>query len=229
MKRLMLLLFMSLSLVAVPALAQNDVFLLGFTGFDYEDSNSDPVNYLALGEGYKALGFVTEFGTYIAPYVNPVANEYTFFYYDLTVQSRYFDGDYLEVQFTNPGRARFYEDSRSGGTAAQYGINPPNLTAPSTFTDGVLFLGGRIENFVLAYDYRATQGSFVGNVSFDEGSLLGYIPVAQRNGWTLGGLAGRPNETVPPGYVNQISGECRIPGPTPATHKTWGALKALYR
>ena len=41
--------------------------------------------------------------------------------------------------------------------------------------------------------------------------------------------AGRPNGTVPVGYDNQLSGECRIPDATPTTHRTWGAVKALYR
>lgn len=213
----------------MPAFAQNDVFLLGFTGFDYEDPNPDPGNYLALGEGYRALGFVTSFGDLLAPYTDPVANEYTFELYDLVVQSRFFDGVALEVAFSSPGRVRYYEDSRAGGTPGQYGVNPPNGTAPPSFVDGLLILGGHVENFVLTYDYSFNEGSFIGNAHFDEGSLLGWIPPLRRDGWTLGGLAGRPNNTVPQGYEHQISGECRIPGPTPATHRTWGALKALYR
>jgi len=229
MKRLALLLFFALSVIALPALADSDVFLLGFAGYDYESPNPNPGIYLTVGEGYKALGFVTAFGTYLAPQVNTTANEYTYHYYDLTVQDYYFDGSYLEVGFANPGRGRFFEDSRTTGTLAQYGINPPNLTAPSTFIDGTVILGGRIDGLVLSYDFVYQQGGFTGSISFDEGSLLGQIPVAQRAGWTLSGLAGRPNPSIPDGYNHQISGECRIPGPVPAAHRTWGALKALYR
>jgi hypothetical protein len=231
MKRAALLFFLALSVIAVPAFAQTDVFLLGFTGYDYESPNSSPGtgdNYLMIGEGYKALGFVTSFGTYLAPYVNTTANEYTYHYFDLTVQSHdyYPEYSYLEVGFANPGRGRFYGDNSS---PAVYGTFPPNATAPSTFTDGTLILGGHIEFMVLNYDFAANQGGFTGSIHFDEGSLLAQVPEAQRDGWILSGLAGRPNPAIPDGYDHQISGECRIPGPVPADHKTWGALKALYR
>jgi hypothetical protein len=230
MKRAALLLLFALSVIAVPAFAA-DVFLLGFAGYDYESPNPVPGpddNYLMIGEGYKALGGVTSFGDYLAPYVNTTVNQYTYYYFDLTVQSHdyYPDFRYLEVGFANPGRGRFYEDS---STPAVFGVYPPNATAPSTFIDGTLILGGHIEFLVLNYDFEANQGGFTGNIHFDEGSLLDQIPEAQRDGWTLSGLAGRPNPSIPNGYDHQISGECIIPGPVPAAHRTWGALKALYR
>ncbi|MBI5710512.1 MAG: hypothetical protein HZC42_09445 [Candidatus Eisenbacteria bacterium] len=230
MKRKVLLLLFALSVaVTAPVFAQTDVFLLGFTGFDYEDPNLDTGNYLQVGDGYKALGFVTSFGPYLQPYVDTGVNEYTFYFYDLTVATRFFAGGVLEVTFDNNGRGRYFEDSRTSGSPGTYGTNPPNATAPSTFTDGTLALGGQIDNFALVYDFNLDQGNFQGNMTLDEGVDLIYIPSGQRAGWTLGGLAGRPNATVPQGYDNQISGECRIPGPTPTTHATWGALKALYR
>ena len=230
MKRTLLLL-LTLSVIAVPALADSDVFLLGFAGFDYESPNPDPGTYLAPGEGYSTLGFLTAFGAYLAPYVNTTTNEYTYHYYDLIVAQYFYDGNFLQVAFANPGRGRFFEDSRATGTAAVYGLYPPNTTAPSRFIDGTLILGGRIDELVLWYDYNpdAPQGGFVGNLTLDEGTLLAQIPLAQRAGWTLAGLAGRPNPSVPWGYDHQISGECRIPGPVPVAHRTWGALKALYR
>jgi hypothetical protein len=229
MKRAALLLLLALSVIAVPVFADSDIFLLGFAGYDYENPNPVPGTYLAVGEGYKAIGFVTSFGAYLAPYVDIMANEYTYHYYDLTVQSYFYEDGYTEVAFANPGRGRFYEDAKTGGTPALYGVYPPNATTPSTFTDGTVILGGHIEYLVLSYDANANQGGFTGNIGFDEGTLLGQIPVAQRDGWTLSGLAGRPNPTIPDGYDHQISGECRIPGPVSTAHRTWGALKALYR
>ncbi len=226
MKRTTLLLFLALSVLAVPAFAQTDVFLLGFAGYDYQSPNTVPGTYLAVGEGYKALGFVSSFGAYLAPYVSPATKQYTYFYYDLTVQDYFYEGGYTEVVFANPGRGRFYEDDV---TPATYGVIPPNATAPSSFIDGTVILGGHIESMVLSYDDVAQQGGFTGNIHFDEGTLLAQIPPAQRDGWTLSGLAGRPNPSIPDGYDHQISGECRIPGPVPAAHKTWGAIKALYR
>jgi hypothetical protein len=235
MNRAALLLFLALSVIAAPAFAAPDIYLLGFTGYDYQSPNPDPGTYLTIGEGYSTLGFVTLFGAYLASSVNTTTNEYTYHYYDLAVQSYYFDGDYLEVAFAGTGRGRFFEDSHTTGTQALYDVDPPsgthpNPTAPSTFIDGTLILGGQLDNLMLTYDYVAMQGGFVGNLRLDEGTLLGQIPLAQRNGWTLAGLAGRlGNPAVPDGYDHQISGECSIPGSVPAEHRTWGALKALYR
>ncbi|TFG88556.1 MAG: hypothetical protein E4H17_02180 [Gemmatimonadales bacterium] len=235
MKRAALLFLLTLNVIAVPAFADSDLFLIGFQGYDYESPNLDssPGNghYLVVGEGYKAVGFVTSFGDYLAPHVDLAANAYTYHYYDLTVQTNtyYPEFDYLEVQFANAGRGRFYEDSYAAGPGAQYGVNPPNATAPSTFIDGTVILGGRIDNLSLAYDFGSGSGSFTGDMSFDEGALLTWIPVLQRNGWTLSGLAGGLNPSIPDGYSHQINVQCRIPGTVPVTHRTWGALKALYR
>jgi len=86
-----------------------------------------------------------------------------------------------------------------------------------------------IDNFALVYDFNTNQGNFVGQMNLDEGSELIYIPSGQRNGWHLGGLAGRPNNSIPNGYGNQLEGECRIPGETAAKNTSWGVIKSLYR
>jgi len=143
--------------------------------------------------------------------------------------TRFASGPFLSVSFANNGRGSYYADPLSGGTPATYGVNPPNATAPSTFIDGSERLTGDIDNFVLTFNFSTNQGNFSGNMTQDGGPDLIYIPTDQRAGWILGGLAGRPNGTVPTGYDNQVSGECRIPDATPSTHKSWGAVKALYR
>jgi len=222
MKRSVLLFILTAAL-AFAAPASADQFLLGFTGFDYDsvptpppDSAPTAVHYLEVGNQYHSLGFVTSVDPgMLGGYVDFSVNEYTYYMNGLYVQTvEYWDGDYLEVSFDNlSGRTRFYEDPISGGTHGDYGTNPPNATAPSTFVDGVVALGGRTYNFVVTYT----------------------ISLGQRDGWILGGLSGThslsgpPNPNIPAGYDHQVSGECRRPGPTPTTHRTWGAIKALYR
>jgi len=243
MKRRVLLLLLT-ALLALAAPVRADVFLLGFTGFDYETFEADAVEpdvdgtyYLTVGEAYNAVGQVTSFGPLLSGYVDASEYEYTFYMTNLYSSSHNWDPffQFLDVQFQNNGRGRYYQDGKAGcvactpGTAATYGVNPPNASAPSTFTDGLLALGGDIDNFSLFYDYAGNQGGFSGQMTQDEGAFLAYVPVAQRSGWTLGALAGRPNLTVPTGYDNQVSGSCYIPDPTPTAHKTWGAIKALYR
>jgi hypothetical protein len=234
MRKLLVLLIAVATLGASAAKA--DVFLLGFTGFDYEDPNSSPATYLAVGEGYKALGFITSVGPLLAPYYDPSEYEYTLYLFNLTVATNDFDApnQFLSVTFNDNGRARYFEDGKAGcsacvvGTAADYGIFPPNATAPSTFIDGNLKLGGDVDGMVLFFDYSANQGGFTATMTQDEGSDLQYIPAGQRGGWTLGGLLGRPGAIIPAGYVNQVVGECYIPEETPVARRTWGSIKALY-
>jgi hypothetical protein len=239
MKRVaLLLLSAALLAVAGPAFANGgeDELLISFTGFDYQDPNFSST-YLDLGEGYKVVGFVTSSGPLLAPYIDMTSFEYTIYIRNLTVNGRFFSFPNLTVTFNNNGRGSYYADNfpADGGTAATYGINPPNATAPSTFTDSTANpqtgerVTGDVDNFVLVYDFSTNQGSFAGNMTLDGGKDIIYVPASQRSGWVLGGLLGVPNATIPAGYDHQVDGECRIPGKTPAAHKTWGAIKALYR
>jgi hypothetical protein len=239
MKRVaLLLLSASLLAIAGPAFATGpeDELLISFTGFDYQSPNPSGT-YLDLGEGYKVVGFVTSAGPLLAPWVDYTSYEYTIYIRDLTVNGRFFTFPNLTVTFANNGRGSYYADNFvvDGGTAATYGINPPNATAPSTFIDGTLDpntgerVTGDVDNFVLVYNFSTSQGSFAGNMTLDGGPDLTYVPIPQRAGWVLGGLLGPPNATIPTGYDHQVDGECRIPGKTPAAHTTWGAIKALYR
>ncbi|MBI1799011.1 MAG: hypothetical protein HYR73_04935 [Candidatus Eisenbacteria bacterium] len=237
-RKVLLLLLTAVFALAVPAYAQQYELLFAFTGFDYQDPNSVPgpladhADYLAVGEGYKVVGFVTQFGPLLTPWVDPDTYEYTNHIFNLTVTGHFFFGGFLEADFADGGRARYYRDKLTTGTPGTYGTFPPNLTSPSTFIDGGpidgMRLGGGLKNATLTYDFGLNQGNFNSEMTVDEGPDLIYIPASQRPGWTLAGLAGRPNATVPAGYDNQITGDCKILA-TPAAHKTWGAVKALYR
>lgn len=235
MKRLALLL-LCLATLAVGAPAAHatgeEVLLFGFTGFDYEDPDTSPGTYLAVGEGYKVVGFVTSVGPWLDPWVDQSVNEYTVHMYDLTVNANYFFPPFLTVTFDNGGRGRYYEDDIASGTNATYGTNPPNATSPSTFIDGAMQIGGRIDYFVLTYDFSINDGNFSGEMTLDEGPDLTYVPPGSYTGWTLGGINNHGlggNPTVPAGYDHQVEGECRKPGKTPASHTTWGSVKKLYR
>lgn len=231
MKRLQRLILLAvLALFAVPAQSATREFLCGFTGFDYvvpavPGGGAIPTPFLALNDEYCAVGFATSFSPLLASVTNP-ADEHTFHLSEAMASSVYWDGSVLEVIFAPHARFRLYEDANHNAT---YGVNPVNATSPSTFTDGTLILGADITNLVLVYDYTQNQGNFDCSAALDEGSQLGAIPVAQRSGWVMSGTAGRPNNTIPDGYVNQLSGEVQIPSVVPAAHRTWGSLKNLYR
>jgi hypothetical protein len=213
--------------VALPARA--DQFLLGFTGFDYHVALPASTHYLDVGDSYYSLGFVTSVDPgLLGGHFDFSANEYTYALTGATVEVTYYSGSLLESDFAStPGaRTRFYEDALAGGTPAVYGTLPPNPTAPSSFTDGAVALGGRTYNFIVTYDFTLGQGSFSGSIDFDEGSDLAFIPVGQRTGWAFGGVS--QNAIVPAGYDHQIVGQCQVPAVTPARHVTWGAIKRMY-
>lgn len=235
-RRATLLLLLMLLAFAAPASATQ--FLLGFTGFDYDLPAPGSTHYLDVGDGWRSVGFVTSVDPgLLGSYVDFSVNEYTYYLFNLTVATSMYFGTYLEADFSNVtgARTRYFQDPIAGGTHGDYGTNPPNATAPSTFTNGAVALGGKTYNFVLTYDTLPGQGDFYGNMDLDEGVDLIYIPVSQRPGWVVGGLSGShnltgpPNPNIPPGYDHQVNGECRRADLTPSTHRTWGAIKALYR
>ena len=231
MKRLSLLVALGvLALFAMPAQSADRDFLCGFTGFDYVVPavpgvpGQIPTPFLALGDEYCAVGFVTSMSPLLLGVTN-ASSEHTFHLSEAMTSTIYWDGEVLEVVFAPHARYRIYEDAVHN---AAYGVNPPNPTAPPSFVDGTLLLGADISNLVLVYDYTANQGNFDCSATLDEGSQLGAVPAVQRAGWVMSGTAGRPNSTIPSGYVNQLNGEVQIPSVTPAAHRTWGSLKALY-
>lgn len=232
-----LLLLIAVAAFAAPASATTTYDLLfAFTGFDYQYPNTvlgptlDHSDYLAVGEGYNVVGFVTQFGPDLTPYVNTSTNEYTNYIFGLTVNTHTYFSGFFEADFNNGGRARYYEDSKTTGTHGTYGTNPPNATSPSTFIDGTVGLGGSVDNFILDINFNVSpaSGTFQGTMNLDEGNELIYIPAGERSGWTLGGTAGVGNPSVPTGYDNQVTGQCQVQV-TPVEHKTWGSIKALYR
>jgi hypothetical protein len=237
-KRKLLLLPILAAALALAAPASADQFLLGFNGFDYHVASGSSTHYLDVGDKYLSLGYVTSVDPgLLGAYVDFSVNEYTYYMFNLTVASvAYWDGNFVDAVFNNVGgRTRYYEDPISGGTHGVYGTSPPNATAPSTFIDGTVALGGHTYNFEVTYDIGLAQGDFGGYMDLDEGTDLIYIPSSQLNGWILGGLSGAhpligpPNPSIPAGYDHQVTGQCRRPTATPTTHKTWGAIKALYR
>jgi len=239
MKRTALLLLGALLIVPMTASAA-DEFLLGFTGFDYETDaaggpDPSPGTYLQVGDRYELVGFITSFGPLLDPWTDDSVEEYTLFLTGLEVTTRSFFSGFLNCTFAPNGRVRYYSDllASFGGVPGDYGVNPRNATAPSTFTDGdgsgMMRLGGDVDNFNLTYNFNNNSGNWSADAVLDEGDYLTYIPPAQRAGWILGAQAGPPNPTIPTGYDNQIQGECRIPDVTPTTHQTWGAVKAIYR
>lgn len=234
-----LLLFIALLVAAVPAAAQDEA-LLNFTGYDYQTDGTPGSPYLALGDSYYALGFVTSFHpTWLQPYVDTSTHEYTFYQYGLVVNSYNFSGGVLVVTFGPGGSVDYYEDASKNAqnppnppNCPAYGSNPPNVDAPSKFMDGTLAISGTLANAQLYFDYNLNQGGFQADMNIVGGADAIYVPAASWNGWFMSGLVTPPPGgnpcPAPTGYDHQLSGECRHPV-VATNHGTWGQLKKLYR
>jgi hypothetical protein len=208
---------------AAPAAAQS--LLIDYVGFDYESPNPDASRFGEVGSGYVGVGTVENL---FAPLVaNTVANQYTYVIDGLvsTASNQY--GDYITVDYSS-GTLRVYEDSRTTGTLAEYGVEPPNGTAPATFTDGTLILEGTLTNFQLVFNVTNNSGSYNSDFEATGGSQIGNIPVSDRSGWTFSGATGNALN-IPLGYAHQIDGQVFLENVTESHMATWGAVKALYR
>lgn len=111
-----------------------------------------------------------------------------------------------------------------------YGINPPNGTAPSTFIDGSLLLGGFFTSFVLYFDTVNGVGSYEGNVTWTAGTALGTINGIHNDGFTFGGVLSdaAASGTVPDGYDLQADGVIEIKVTVGVEDTTWSGVKSLY-
>jgi hypothetical protein len=208
----------------VPA-ARAQALLFDYVGFDYEDLNSNPGLFGDVGEGYKGVGTVPFL---FAPLVsNQTNNEYTYYFSGLTVTARNVIGPFVVIDYT-PGTLTIYEDSRTSGTAANYGINPPNGVAPSTFTDGTPILVGNLTNFQYLFNTSSNTGSFEADFEAVGGSQIGNFPLDQRIGWTFSGTSSN-SVNNPTGYAHQVDGQTFLNAPTLNRTGTWGGIKARYR
>lgn len=205
--------------------ARAETLLFDYVGFDYESPDLNTAQFGEVGSGYVGLGFVP---VLYAPLVaTPSSNEYTYVISGSLSTSRQVVGDYIIVQYS-AGTLAVYEDSKSTGTPANYGVNPPNATAPSTFNDGTLLLLGAIDQFQLVFNLVTNTGSYEATYTVVGGSQLANVPPEQRKGWTFAGTTGNSTQT-PIGYDHQVDGQVFVDNPLPARIASWGALKVHYR
>lgn len=227
MKRLATLIavFSMVLMTATATRAESPVLLFDYVGFDYESPNPNAGIFGEVTSGYVGLGTVENI---FAPLVaDESANEYTYVFSGLTSTARNVFGDFVVVDYSG-GMLRVYEDSKTTGTPAQYGAEPPNGTAPGNFTDGTLILEGSLSNFQLAFNNVNNSGSFNSDFLATGGSQIGNIDPKDRAGWTFAGATGNATN-IPLGYAHQIDGQVFLTKPTTTRAATWGAVKSLYR
>jgi hypothetical protein len=148
--------------------------------------------------------------------------------YGLVSTGRQVFGNIVVIDYAGTGVLKLYEQPISGGTAFDYGANPPNATAPSTFTDGTALLEFAVDNFRIILNTTNGSGSYDSDLTVTGGTKFGDIPVDQQTGWQFAGVTGN-SVTIPDGYVHQVDGQTFLVNPVPARKSSWGQLKRGYR
>jgi hypothetical protein len=202
-----------LSLGFVPG--ANAASLIDFQGYSYElggfppSQNGDALNFVALIDGLTPpLSW------------NPAGNEYTLHLSNLTsLGTQQPDPDNIVVHYAG-GSLAMHEDASFN---ADPGINPPNASAPGSYIDGPLYLGGTLTNFTIFFNTQFNSGAFEADVTFNAGGHFTELG-AQTTGYTFGGVF---IFGVPTGYDLQWDGQILL-DPVPVENVTWGGIKGTF-
>ena len=222
----MKLLRISIAILLFAAVPASAVQLVDFSGYDY----TFPVgggDFTAPNNYYEALGQIqTANGAYLT--TDFVNNQYTFYMLsDFIATADTIGGLFGQYTYGPNTFIGLYEDPIGGGTPYDYGTNPQNASAPATFVDGALILGGLSPNLTITVNLSTLNGSLAGTINWNAGSQLANLGDCTSSDFAVLG-AGDPG--VPVGYVWDIDGEVSLICATTATENaSWGEVKELFR
>lgn len=204
MKRILALAALLLAL-AQPAGALP--LVLDYTGFSWST--------LSNGElaSFEAVGVVDGFSL---P-VNQSDEVYTFHISGLALSQVVALSSSTKRYSFSGGGLSLYRSTDSGNRPYEYGVNPSNGTAPSSFVDGVNWLSGSFGSFDVVVNSVLGLGQLNASGSFSGGefapALLG------ETYFTFAGLTSRPGNGIPAGYTFRMDGQATsevAPVPEPA-------------
>ncbi|MCA9753772.1 MAG: hypothetical protein KC591_16365 [Gemmatimonadetes bacterium] len=216
MKKMLILAGAVLALAAgtAPAAQQNVIHLSG----NAWETGGFPASFA--GDELQMVGVINQI---VAPlFWSPTIYSYTYYFRDLISLGETVYGTTRVVTYDG-GKFSLHVDWLPSN--ADYGVNPPNATSPSTFTDGhSVYLEADVSNFILTYRQDVSSGSFVGELSFTGGNA--YPQLQSPDGWAVAAhIAG----VSPVGYDLEVNGIIYVDGPLAVDSDTWGGVKALYR
>lgn len=205
-----------LAALAMPAGAQYAD--IDYLGYSWEDGGFPPSNPGDVLELVVAADFCDPvFG------VDLMMTELTFYAYGMVSTGEFDMGGGITMIAYTGGTLEIWMDPAKN---ADFGINPPNATVPSTFTDGTLFFEGAFTDFAL-FLAADGSGSFEGNLDGLDGMILSQVCAGCAYTWG-GAFTPQSGAFVPEGYDLQIDGVFEIDISVPETEATWGSVKALY-
>jgi len=216
-------------ILAAPAGAQPILVDWGPNCFGWETDYSGHISNS--GSQLTILGRIDAFYGPLSG-LDPDLYEYTFVFENLVSQGTVVVGGIIFETTYAGGTFRIYEDQTPD---FDFGINPPNATAPATFTDGELILEGTLSDFEVTLVDNGMPPGATGNVTanwvFTGGSLYNLVPGCF--GPMLGDWTDDPDVVpIPEGYTSHTDGKFDLedcPPPTPTEGSSWGELKHHYR
>lgn len=202
---------------ALPAFGQAPT--IDYLGYAWESGGFPPSNP---GDVLISVGVADAVD---APFgVDLGVEELTFHLYDLVSTGEIpLGGGMVMVSYTG-GMLDVWRD---GAQNADFGVNPPNATAPGSFTDGSLFFRGAFTDFTI---FLAADGSgaFEGSLDGIGGDILG--AVCTNCAYTWGGnFTSGSGAQILEGYDLQMDGELQIEDSVANENATWSDVKALFR
>lgn len=216
-KSITFLALVAMSALAVPALGQQ-VAQIHYLGFAWEDGGLPPSDW---GDELFFAGLATAADPIYD--VDLVANELTFYMYGLESIGQVDLGDgTLLIEYLG-GWLDIYRDPQKN---AEWGINPPNATLPSTFTDGSLFFRGPFIDLTVVL-YTDGTGEYVGNLNGLEGEILEMACTGCV--FTFGGTFRRDaGAQIPEGFDLQVVGTLEVDEAVSTQNSSWSSVKALF-
>lgn len=215
------LLTVAVALLANTSFATNAI--IDYQGYAWETGGFPPSNP---GDVLNIVAVVDAIDSRFG--INLSAEEVTLYVTDLASTGQVdLGGGVLNIAYSG-GTISLYRDPSQNH---DYGTNPPNATAPPTFVDGSLLLGGTLSNFVLFFDSSTGSGAYEANASFTSGSGLTTLNQLQANGYTFGGVLNSATSggNVPAGYDLQVDGTLEVEVIVGVQQKSWSAVKDLYK
>lgn len=215
------LMTVAMALMATNAFAVNAI--IDYQGYAWESGGLPPSNP---GDILSVVGVVDAIDARFG--VNFATEEVTLFASGLVSTGQVpVGGGVIQIAY-NGGTLDLYRDPAKNH---DYGVNPANATAPSTFVDGALFLSGPFTSFFLFLDTTSGSGAYEGNVVFNAGSGLTTLNQIQASGYTFGGVlnSAASGGNVPGGYDLQVDGTIEVEVIVGVEQKSWGAVKSLYK
>jgi hypothetical protein len=215
MKKVTILVFALLLAVAGSAIAQDEQ-ILHLSGEAWEDGAFPPS---VSGDEFQAVGILNDIEQPLVWDTNTYA--YTWYFRELISLGETTIGPMHLVSYSG-GLFTIYVDWLPSDH--DYGINPPNATSPSTFTNGIsTYLDGYFTSFSMTFNASTASGTFTGQINFTGGDV--YPLLNATDGWTFGSnIAG----FSPEGYDLELNGSVFLTVVS-VEDETWGGIKSLYR